>query len=445
MSHFQAKADNTRIILPKRVLFITYYFPPSGGSGVQRPVKFVKYLPRFGWQPTVLTVLPESAAYVDHDTEMVSDIPDSVDVIRTKSWDPYNLYSKFRGSSRDESIVMHMAPEQSGGWRDRLSMWVRANVFVPDARVGWVPFVVREARRLHRAEPFDAVVTTSPPHSVHLAGRRISNAEGIPWLADFRDPWTNVFYRDRLPTTGPIDKLEKRLERKIVQRADAVVTVSDSDRAFYEKLRGKPVSMIPNGFDPDDMPDARERTEGEFIISHVGVMNETRNPDVLWDVLSTMTDTPGVRLELTGRLDADVRQSIDGLSTTVDLEDNVAHTRALERMLHANLLLFVVNRGSGSESMIPAKVYEYLAAGIRILGIGPVHGDATRLIEKTGSGRVFAYDDQEGIRSFLEEEIAAWRRGEHRSGCDPDVAARYSRLELTAQLASELSSIATDR
>ncbi|NND71659.1 MAG: glycosyltransferase family 4 protein [Rhodothermales bacterium] len=427
--------------LPKRVLFITYYFPPSGGSGVQRPVKFVKYLPEFDWHPTVLTVSPDKAAYVDRDSALASDIPESVDVIRTSSWDPYGLYARLRGSSRGDSIVMHMSPEDDAGWKDRLSLWFRANLFIPDARIGWVPYVVKEARKLHRAKAFDAIVTTSPPHSVHLAGRRLANRLEIPWLADFRDPWTNIFYRDFLPTLGLVDRFEKKLERKIVQRADSVVTVSKRDHEFYEDLRGRRVSLIPNGYDPDDMPSHRSVNSGTFVLAHVGVLNETRNPDALWKALATFEDAADFRLELTGRMDDEVSGAVQDLPVSKLVTDNVSHSEAIEKMFGSSLLFFVVNRGTGNESMIPAKVYEYLASGVRILGIGPTDGDAARLIEETSSGQVFDYGDVEGIRSFLESEAGAWRRGEHRAGCSSEDALAYSRRELTAKLAAELTSI----
>ena len=238
----------------KRVLVISYYFPPSGGPGVQRMLKFVKYLPDFGWQPTVLTVRADHASYPDLDATLEAEIPASVEVVKTRSWDPYALYARLQGKSRTEAVGVGFVKDEAEGWMQRLAKWMRANLFLPDARVGWVPFALHAAKRMMEQEPFDVVITSGPPHSTHLVGRALKRRFGCRWVVDMRDPWTDISYYKELPHTPPALRMDAALERSVLSRADAVISVSEG---VGDLLKAKAplhqYETLPNGYDPADI------------------------------------------------------------------------------------------------------------------------------------------------------------------------------------------------
>ncbi|MBD3334673.1 MAG: glycosyltransferase, partial [Candidatus Eisenbacteria bacterium] len=242
---------------PRRVLFIAYYFPPSGGSGVQRPLKFVKYLERFGWEPVVLTV-KESAAFPARDPALAADIPPSTEIHRTPIWEPHTIFQRLTGSRRGGAVDVDTVAR----W-DRLSFparclsRIRATLFVPDARIGWFPFAVSRARAIHRRRPVDAVLSTGPPFTAHLIGRSVARRIGRPWVADYRDPWTHAAFYP--PRPGWVRRLDRRLEGRCLARADRNIVVVPAMRdeflADHPRLAPHRFAVIPNGYDPDDFPD----------------------------------------------------------------------------------------------------------------------------------------------------------------------------------------------
>ena len=431
----------------KRLLFVTYYFPPSGGSGVQRGLKFVKYLPEFGWRPTVLTVRPESASWPDPDPDSVADIPEGTRVERTGAWDPYAWYARLLGRKKKEVISVGFTGEDGAVPRRRFARWIRANMFLPDARVGWVPFAAARARTLMRQQ-YDAVLTTGPPHSTHFAGLALRRTHGMPWLADFRDPWTEIYFYPELPMTAPVRALDAFLERRILRNADGFVVVSPSmQRRFAE--RGYASEVIENGFDPADFEEtaSSHAVSGDaFVVAHVGNMSRTQNPEALWKALSgpeTASDWPDLQFRFTGHTDASVLASASATCPGVRLDTlpYVPHRTAIGRMREAALLLLSINRVEGAEGIATGKLYEYLASGRPVLALGPANGDAARILQETGAGRMFDFDDADGARAFLHSHYEAWRAGSPMQGAPPDRIARYSRREQARRLAALLSSL----
>lgn len=427
-----------------RVLIVSYYFPPSGGSGVQRPTKFAKYLPESGWDVTVLTVDPDYATYPDLDDKMMDELPASVDVVRTKAWDPYNIYARLVGKDKQDAIVVHMSDTDEPTWKDHLSRWVRANVFVPDARVGWYPYAVKAALKEHDRQPYDVVLTTGPPHSVHLIGRRISQKLGIPWLVDFRDPWTGIFYREDLPVMSIVDWYEKRLEKSVLKDADEVVVVSMKDKHDFEKLSGREVVYIPNGFDPKDFDQTVQESVGSsrgdtFILGYVGVLDEPSNPDQLWLALSDISEeVPGLQLSVTGRAEPSVIRQAQESGADVVSHGYLSHDEAIRKMYDSSLLFFCVYKGDENRYLVPAKLYEYLASGVPVLGVGPVDGEAARILEESGAGKMFDYRDRSGMADFVRTHYRAWQLGKPMSGARDAYVEQYSRTGLTKQLAALL-------
>ena len=427
---------------PLRVLLVTYYFPPSGGAGVQRPLKWTRYLPAAGVEPVVLTV--RAGAYPHLDVGMLADIPEGTEVHRTRAPDPFGLYGRLTGRSRDAAVAVrtgHVGTGESAA--ERASRWVRANVFVPDARVGWVPFARAEAFLRHRQRPFDAVVTTGPPHSVHLVGLALRGA-GVPWLADFRDPWTQIHYTGALGRTRLAERLDRALERRVLTAADAVVTVSDPlRRDLLAVAPGARIETVRNGFDPADFSDPPPPVRADrFEVAYVGSLYDV--PHALFGAAARMKERgEDVLLRFVGSVPEGVEEAAAarGIADLVTVEPAVPHTAAVDVMRRASLLLLTIEPWSYAAGVVPGKTFEYLAAGRPVLGIGPPDGEAAQILERAGAGRMLAHDDADGVLEALRSHRAAWAAGRPGSGADPDAIAEYARPAQAARVADILRSI----
>ena len=434
-----------------RVLLLTYYFPPSGGAGVQRTLKWVKYLRDFGVEPVVLTV--EAGAYPKTDAGLARDVPPGVAVHRTRSLDPFGAYARLTGRSRQQAVAEtsgHLGEGASPA--ERFARFVRANVFVPDARVGWVPFAVQRGLYLLRNEPFDAVLTSGPPHSVHLAGWMLRARTGTPWVADFRDPWTDINYYDELPRTTAAHAFDRWLERSVLERADRVVTVSPGWRdLLLGKVDRDPsdFAVIHNGFDPEDFGPAEAPPEDRFTLVYVGSLYGSRSPDALWQALVTLRERGEIerlRLRLVGRIGEDVLATLRGfgLDAVTEHVPYVPHDEAVREMQRATLLLLTVESYRHERGNLTGKVYEYLGAGRPVLALGPAEGDAADLLRETGTGRMFDREDAKGVAAHLRTLYAAWEQGEVPSGAAPTAIAPYSRQAQAGELATLIDGLSRE-
>ena len=435
----------------KRALVVSYYFPPSGGPAVQRVLKTVKYLREYGYEPTVLTVA--DGAYPQLDPSLAADVPEGVAVYPTASFDPFGVYARLAGKQRQEAVTVGSVGE--GGGIEGLARWLRANVFLPDARVGWVPFATREALRLHRARPFDVVLTSGPPHSAHLIGRALKRRAGVPWVADFRDPWTGINYYDALPMTAAARNLDRRLERSVLREADRVVAVSPSWAEELAALAGREdLVVVHNGYDAADFEGLPQGPEAvvrdRFVLAYVGSMYATRNPTTLWAALAGLREAGEVdklRVRLVGAVGEDVRASLHaaGLDAVTEVVPYVPHEKAVRMMAEAALLLLVVDPCRTERGILTGKLYEYLACGRPILALGPPDGDAARLLEETGGGHLFGRDDVEGVAAYVRAHYAAWASGAPRRGAPAEAAAPFSRRAETGQIAAILDAVTEER
>jgi len=437
--------------MDRRVLVLTYYFPPSGGPGVQRMLKFVKYLPEVGWRPDVLTV--REGAYPARDPTLRADVPDAVEVYRTRSWDPYQLYAWWTGQSRNDAVVQGSVEGEEVGWKQWVARWIRANVFVPDARVGWVPFAVLLGKALLEDQTYDAILTTGPPHSTHLAGALLQWMAATPWVADFRDPWTDINYYQELPHTHWAQRMDEALERMVLRRAQAVSTVSPSWRDLLRrKVRreaGDRFHVIQNGYDESDLTRSEHAVETNiFSVTHVGSLYASRNPTGLWSALQRLREegaVPDLRIRLVGLVDPPVREALrrHGLNDITEFVSYVPHEEAVAYMQQAGLLLLSIEDFPAATGMLTGKIYEYLATGRPVLGIGPSDGDAASLLQKTDGGALFERSDTESMASFVRRHYQAWVDGEPETGADPDTLQSYRRRSQSTILGQVLNEIAS--
>jgi len=430
----------------KNVLFISYYFPPSGGSGVQRGLKFVKYLPDFGWDPIVLTVDPKSAAYPEIDEGLLDDIPDGVKIVRTDSWDPYTAYASLVGKKKSDAVGVGFLGADHDSWKEKVARFVRANLFFPDARVGWVRHARRAVREQLNSTNIDAIVSTGPPHSAHLIAASIAKSQNLPWIADIRDAWPDIAYADMLPTTKLARRWDLRIRNRVLRSATTHVAVTESLARQMSEGVSVPFHVIRNGFDPADFSDSKSKPLDGFNIVHTGSMAPARNPSSIWRILSrpdARARWPRLKLTFVGNVDGTIfRAASDaGLSHLLEHVPHVSHEEAIAYTTSATLLLLPINRVSSKAGIVTGKIYEYLMAGRPVLGLGDPDGEASSILRETGAGTMFDYDDIDAIAQELDRHYTAWNAGSPLDGASPGAAAPYSRREQTGQLASLLDTI----
>ena len=425
----------------KRVLVIAYYWPPSGGSGVQRWVKFCKYLPVEGWEPVVFA--PLNADYPSLDPSFEKELPENLEVLRGKIWEPYAAYRKITGA-RSTQVTEISSGKKT--WKQRLSLWIRANLFVPDPRVGWVKPSVKTLRKYLTEHPVDAIVTTGPPHSVHLIGQKLHKATGIPWIPDFRDPWSRMYYLKYLPmTAGTWAKLRAQ-EQAVLDDCNTVLACTPLVQEEFQAQTKTPVACITNGFDEEDFTDPAPEGDGRFNITHTGLFAADGNPFILWKVLKELAaEDPwfkeSLRLRLVGKVDREVLDAMAdaGLQANVVALGPCDHATAVREQRSATLLLLPLRNDAQYRPILPGKLFEYLAARRPVLGIGQADGAMARVLHAAQAGVTAEWDDAAAMKAFI---AAAWKQ--FCEGSVPDTAGDigpYTRRATTHALAALLDSV----
>ena len=423
----------------RKVLVITYYWPPTGGSGVQRWVKFSKYLPAEGWQPVVYT--PENPERLVEDESLLEDVPEEVEVIKTPIREPYGAYRRLAGKSKDAKGAglnpinsQHKAPKQ------RLMLWVRSNLFVPDPRRAWVKPSVKYLKAWLAEHPVDVLVTTGPPHSMHLIGLELHRATGIPWVADFRDPWTRMFYFKHLPMLNCVRRRHAKLEQEVLDGADAVVSVSPRVQADFAAATSTPVHLITNGYDAEDFAEPLpERTDGEFRLVHTGLFASDGNPLKLWEALAARCRRDAafkasLRIRLAGKVDPEIVEAVQvaGLGENLVLPGYLSHNQSVAELRQADIVLLPLRRDPEYSKVLPGKIFECIACGRPVLGIGPSDSAAGDLLRRTGAGLMVEWDDDP---TEAMDGIAA-RGGREDAGA-------FSRKALAARMAELLNELSS--
>ena len=453
----------------KRVLVITYYWPPSGGSGVQRWVKFAKYLPAEGWQPVIYT--PENPEYTAIDHTLETEIPHSAEIIRRPILEPYGIYRRLMGKGASTDMKTLTSPvipsgakesvaSASGGavteissgrktWKQRLSLWIRGNLFVPDPRVGWVRPSVRFLKDYLKKHPVDVIVTTGPPHSMHLIGQRLHKELGIPWIPDFRDPWTRMYYLKHLPMTRRTWRRLRAMEQAVLDDCSTVLAVTPLVQEEFQAQTSTPVAMITNGYDGGDFEQAVE-PDGHFNIVHTGLFAADGNPLTLWKVLGVKAWAEpdfkaSLRLRLVGKVDREVYDAIE----EAGLKDNVVdlgykdHLTAVREQLAATILVLPLRNDPEYRPILPGKLFEYLASRRPVLGIGQEDGAMARVLADTGAGVTAGWENKDAMRAFIDKAWEQFKAG----GVLPvagDIT-RFSRRSLTRELATLLEQVSKDK
>lgn len=423
----------------KKVLIISYYWPPSGGSGVQRWLKFVKYLRDFGWEPIIYTV--EDGEYPIYDETLFQDIPGGITTLRRKIWEPYSLYKRVIGQKQNKNVVSGFISDGKMSLSKKFSLWVRGNLFIPDARMFWIRPSIRFLTKYLKNNPVDLIVSSGPPHSMHLIALGLKKSTNLPWVADFRDPWTKIsYFQDLMPTSRTLAKHEN-YENEVLRIADEVVVVGRAMSEEFEKIREGNINIVTNGFDEDDFIGLDNiELDSKFTIVHTGMIAKSQNHPVFFEAIGELVKSNNqfseqLNLIFVGKTDVSLQNSIiaNDLQSVTEYIDYLDHSLAIKRQRSAQVLYLAINDIEHSKAIITGKIFEYLASGRPIICIGPEDGDAAAIVNETKSGKVSDWRDKakikEIIMSFFESYLAGKLENEGVS------VGKFARRSLTQKMA----------
>lgn len=425
--------------MSKKVLIICYYWPPAGGPGVQRWLKFVKYLSEFDIEPIVY--VPKDPSYPLLDESLLKEVPDGVTVLKRPIIEPYGWASAL-SRKQTKTISAGIIPKEGKQTLVQKAMlYARGNFFVPDARVLWVKPSIQYLKKYISDAGIDTIITSGPPHSLHLIGLGLKKSLGLRWIADFRDPWTTIGYHDKLKMTPKTQKKHRRLEKIVLDSCDEVLVTSPTTANTFAGITQSPIHVITNGFDDEVIENIGVDTE--FTISHIGSLLSERNPTVLWQAIAEVVAEHAVlkkslRIKLAGKVSEEVVDAIQkvGLGTHIELLGYVSHQEALRLQRQARILLLIEIDAEITKGIIPGKLFEYLAAQRPILGIGPRDADVESIINETHAGTYCLYNEKEKIKSFILSQLEP--PNSTNALTDKNLINKYHRKTLTAKLAKTL-------
>lgn len=430
----------------KKVLILTYYWPPAGGAGVQRWLKFVKYLRDFGWEPVVYTALNGEMPVIDESLE--KDVPSGLTVLKTPIWEPYTVYKRFIGRKKDDRInASFLSENKKAGLMEKISVWIRGNFFIPDARRFWIRPSIGYLQDYLAKNKIGHVISSGPPHSMHLIAMGLKKKNpSLKWMADFRDPWTHIDFYEKLMLTPMADRRHHRLELQVLKHADLVLSVgADMSMQFEEMYRkaggsADKFKVLTNGYDEEDLLKEQVKKDEKFSMAHIGTLVKDRNPAILWKVLKEMVAedksfASALEIKLVGKIDLFVKEELErfGLTGFVRKIDYLPHSEVIAEQQRSAVLLLLVNRTSNAKGILTGKFFEYMAAGAPVLAIGPEDGDLGKIMQETGVGLISDFDDAQKLKSNI---LSLFRKMPVQR--NETAIASYSRRNLTGKLASLL-------
>lgn len=425
----------------KKILIITYYWPPAGGPGVQRWLKFVKYLPDFGVQPIVY--IPENPTYPIVDENLVKEVSDKAIILKQKIFEPYQLAS-FLSKNKTKKMNSGIIPNQKKqSFLDKVFLWIRGNLFIPDARFFWVKPSVSYLEKYIIENNIDTIVTSGPPHSLHLIGLELKQKLNLKWFADFRDPWTTIGYHKSLRLSQTAAQKHKELESQVLNTADTIIVTSKTTKTEFEALTAKPIAVITNGFDIEKVE--KQTLDTKFSLAHIGSFLSARNPKLLWESLvELIAEIPDFKthleIKLIGAVSQEVLETISqfGLNDYLNNLGYVSHEEAIAHQRKSQVLLLIEIDSEETKSIIPGKLFEYMVSNRPIIAIGPNGSDFAEIITDTNTGVFFDYSEKVKLKNLILGFYNQYLEGKlqsHGVGLQ-----KYSRKNLTEQLVQLLTS-----
>jgi glycosyltransferase involved in cell wall biosynthesis len=431
----------------KKVLIIAYYWPPSAGSGVQRWLKFVKYLRLYGWEPIVYT--PLNPDFDLKDEKLQEEIPEGIAILKQPIFEPFQIYNQLMGQKAEKQVNPVMKGKAKLGLKAKTMLWIRANIFIPDSRMFWIKPSVKFLIVWLKENKVDAMVTTGPPHSMHVIGLKIKRKTNIPWLADFRDPWTRIDFYHELNLEPWADRKHKNLENAVINEADHVVVVGNNMKEEYQPLTSRPVSVVTNGYDPADIDVKPEAPlDKAFSIIHIGMLGKARSHPIFWKGLYELRkENPDLKEKLEVRIygvsDPIVQEQIKDFEDTswIQFLPYVPHHEVIQIQRKARVLLLSVNDVPMAKGIITGKIFEYLAIGRPILCIGPPDGDAASIVNEAQAGPVVDFSDLEGFKKAVLKLFSDFQQ--EKDQLKPEGIEKYSRKALCQKIGDILNSMAS--
>lgn len=389
---------------PKKLLIITYYWPPAGGPGVQRWLKFVKYLPDFNVQPIVY--IPENPTYPIIDNGLQSEVSEKAIILKNKITEPYG-FASFFGKNKTKKISSGIIPNQKKqSFLEKTLLWVRGNIFIPDARFLWVKPSVKYLKKYIEENQIDTIVTSGPPHSLHLIGLQLKKELNVKWFADFRDPWTTIGYHKALKLSSSAEKKHKALEKEVLTTADTIIVTSKTTKTEFQAITSQPIEVITNGYDVEKV--TKQPLDEKFTLAHIGSFLSERNPRILWKVLKELIkENPDFRRDFQLKLIGAVSQEVLDTISEFRLNDfvlnlgYVSHQEAVEHQRKSQVLLLIEINSEDTKSIIPGKLFEYMVSERPIIALGPEGSDFAEIITSTNTGVFFMYDELEQLKELL--------------------------------------------
>ncbi|MGV6828541.1 MAG: glycosyltransferase family 4 protein [Flavobacteriales bacterium] len=396
-----------------KALIITYYWPPAGGPGVQRWLKFATYLSDFGVEPILYT--PENPYYPIIDTELEAEIPKGITILKQPIKEPYGL-TKLFFKNKTKKVSSGKVSHNKQSYLEKFMLWVRGNFFIPDARVAWVKPSVCFLEEYIKKNKVDVLVTTGPPHSLHLIGLELKSKTGISWLSDFRDPWTTIHYHASLKLTKSSAKKHKQLEANVLENADRIVVTSPRTKKEFKEITQQPIEVITNGYETPQ--DVNCQLDDKFSLVHIGSLLPQRNPILLWKVLSEICNSnhsfkKDFILKLIGDVSQEVIDSINsfGLNKQVEIIGYVSHHEAIKYQHKAQVLLLIEMDKPETRCIIPGKLFEYIVSKRPIIAIGPRGSDVYSIIYQTQSGSYFTYQEEASLHQQIITLYKQYKKG----------------------------------
>ncbi|MBC8768898.1 glycosyltransferase [Arenibacter sp. BSSL-BM3] len=423
----------------QKVLIITYYWPPAGGPGVQRWLKFVKYLRDFNIEPIIYT--PENPNYPLIDETFLDEVPKGIKIYKKPIFEPYG-FARIFSKNKTKKISAGIINSKNQSVLEKLMLWVRGNMFIPDARKFWIKPSVAFLTNIIEQEGIRTVITTGPPHSIHLIGLELKKSSKVRWITDFRDPWTSIGYHKKLKLTVSSQAKHKRLEQLVLNEADKIIVTSNTTKQEFSKITNKPIMVITNGFDTDGTSSAV--LDVDFTVSHIGSLLSGRNPINLWKAISELIhEIPDFKkhfkLQLAGVISSDVLESIYffGLQPYTELLGYISHEEALQYQRKSQVLLLIEIDSEETQGIIPGKVFEYMAAKRPILGVGPGKWEVGSLISESNTGRTYDYQQSNELKNSLLEWFQDYKKNQ--LSLPFAKVEQYHRRELTKKLSKYLA------
>jgi len=421
----------------KKILIITYYWPPAGGPGVQRWLKFVKYLPDFGIQPIVY--VPENPTYPIVDENLIKEVSDKAIVLKQKIFEPYQLASFF-SKNKTKKISSGIIPNQKKqSFMDKLFLLIRGNLFIPDARFLWVKPSVSYLEKYIVENNINTIITSGPPHSLHLIGLELKQKLDLKWFADFRDPWTTIGYHKSLRLSNYATEKHKMLERKVLNTADTIIVTSKTTKTEFEAITRKPIVVITNGYDVENVE--MQPLDTKFSMAHIGSFLSERNPMILWESLvELINEVPDFKshleIKLIGAVSQEVLETISqfGLDSYLNNLGYVSHGEAIAHQRKSQVLLLIEIDSQDTKSIIPGKLFEYMVSNRPIVAIGPKNSDFAEIITTTNTGVFFNYSEKVKLKSVILDFYNQFLQGKLQA--NGVGLQQYSRKNLTKELAA---------